>query len=89
MKSTIEKDPDKFTEMLANPRIKMVRDLATAIDAKSPYTRGHSEAVLRYAMALAEEMNLDEDTKDNLKVASFLHNIGIISIPERLLNKPV
>jgi len=87
LKSAIEKDPAKLTSLLQDPKMKTLRDLATTIDAKSPYTRGHTEAVLEHAVRLAEVMNLREEEKKHLQIASLLHNIGMVSIPDAILNK--
>ncbi|WP_168058027.1 diguanylate cyclase [Candidatus Manganitrophus noduliformans] len=88
LKAAIEKDQNKLTELLRNPEIKTIRDLAAVIDAKSPYTRGHSEGVIEYALLLADALNLGEQEKQSLQLASLLHNIGIVSIPDSILNKP-
>jgi HD-GYP domain-containing protein (c-di-GMP phosphodiesterase class II) len=74
--------------MLRDPKMKTMRDLAAAIDAKSPYTRGHTEGVIQYALLLAEGLNLSDDEKESLQIASLLHNIGTVGIPDTLLNKP-
>jgi HD-GYP domain-containing protein (c-di-GMP phosphodiesterase class II) len=88
LKSAIEKDQKKLSEILNNPEMKALRDLAAAIDAKSHYTRGHSEAVVQYSLLLADALNLTEEDKKSLQLAGLLHNIGTVSIPDRLLNKP-
>lgn len=88
LKAAIEKDQNKLTELLRNPEIKTIRNLAAVIDAKSPYTRGHSEGVIEYALLLADALNLGEQEKQSLRLASLLHNIGIVSIPDSILNKP-
>jgi diguanylate cyclase (GGDEF)-like protein len=88
LKSAIEKDRSVLEEMLRDPKMKTIRDLAAAIDAKSPYTRGHTEGVIQYALLLAEGLNLSDDEKESLQIASLLHNIGTVGIPDTLLNKP-
>lgn len=62
--------------------------LASALEAKDPYTRGHSERVGVIASRLARELALSEDQCALMNVAGQLHDIGKIGIPERLLNKP-
>jgi len=64
-----------------------VQALVSAIEASDSYTRGHSERVTRYAMAIAEEMALPEDTLRNLEQAAILHDIGKIGIDINLLHK--
>ncbi|HLG23247.1 MAG TPA: diguanylate cyclase, partial [Candidatus Manganitrophaceae bacterium] len=88
LKSAIEKDQEKLSELLMDPKMKTIRDLATAIDAKSPYTRGHTDGVTQYAILLADALNLSEEEKESLRLASLLHNIGMVSVPDTLLNKP-
>jgi diguanylate cyclase (GGDEF)-like protein len=88
LKAAIEKDQNRLEELLRNPEIKTIRDLAAVIDAKSPYTRGHSDGVIEYALLLADALHLSEQEKQSLQMASLLHNIGTVSIPDTLLNKP-
>lgn len=67
--------------------LETIRALAAAIDAKDPYTKGHSERVTRTSVALAQELNLPERGIDNLEYAALLHDIGKIGIDERILGK--
>lgn len=62
--------------------------LATALDAKDPYTRGHSERVANYAEALGGALGLNRDERRNLGRAGLLHDIGKIGIPLEYLQKP-
>ena len=66
----------------------VILSLASALEAKDPYTRGHSERVGVLASRLAREMGLPELECDMLMVAGQLHDIGKIGVPETLLNKP-
>jgi putative nucleotidyltransferase with HDIG domain len=65
-----------------------VRTLVAAVEAKDSYTRGHSERVTAYAISLGQILGLTEDTLDVLRLASLLHDIGKIGVPESVLNKP-
>jgi putative nucleotidyltransferase with HDIG domain len=65
-----------------------IQALATTIEAKDPYTHGHSDRVAKYSLIIAEEMNLTGDFLNMLKYAALLHDIGKIGIPEQILNKP-
>lgn len=58
------------------------------IDAKDPYTRGHSKRVAMYAAEIAKRMGLSEDEIQNIYYAGLLHDSGKISIPDAVLNKP-
>jgi len=62
--------------------------LAIAIDAKDPYTRGHSVRVARYAAATAEELGLEPQEIENILYAGLLHDIGKIGVSELILHKP-
>ncbi|GAB4270325.1 MAG: hypothetical protein Kow0029_06970 [Candidatus Rifleibacteriota bacterium] len=64
-----------------------VRALANSIDAKDPYTRGHSERVARYSMEIGRVMGLESDEIKTLHVGALLHDIGKISISEGIINK--
>jgi putative two-component system response regulator len=62
--------------------------LARAIEAKSPYTQGHSERVAHYAQALAARLGLPEAERELLNLGAALHDIGKIAVPDGILNKP-
>ncbi len=68
--------------------MEMVTSLAGAIDAKDPYTKGHSTSVSRYAEALARAVNLPEHEVERIKIGALLHDVGKIGIPESVLKKP-
>jgi len=71
-----------------NHLIEMVTSLAGAIDAKDPYTKGHSTSVSRYSEALARAINLPEDEVQKIRLGGLLHDVGKIGIPENVLRKP-
>ena len=68
--------------------INSIRMLAAAIDAKDPYTRGHSERVARYSIAIGKNLHLPEKEMRNLRISSLLHDVGKIGIDDRILRKP-
>jgi putative nucleotidyltransferase with HDIG domain len=65
-----------------------IKALTKAIEAKDPYTFGHSEKVAEYAVKIAERMGLSQDMIKIIKISGQLHDIGKISIPEKVLLKP-
>ncbi len=67
--------------------LETIRALAAAIDAKDPYTKGHSERVAQMAVALARELDLPEREVDDLEYAALLHDIGKIGVDESILGK--
>jgi HD-GYP domain-containing protein (c-di-GMP phosphodiesterase class II) len=68
--------------------INSVRALAAAIDAKDPYTRGHSERVARYAVSIARAMELPPEEIRKVRLSALLHDVGKIGIDDRILRKP-
>ena len=64
------------------------RALASAIDAKDPYTRGHSVRVNRYSVILARYHGLSEGEIRDIHVASLLHDVGKIGVDDAILKKP-
>ena len=73
---------------MRNQYISTIKALTKAIDAKDHYTHGHSERVAEYAVAIAAEMKLPEDFQEKLEDLALMHDIGKISTPETILNKP-
>ncbi len=65
-----------------------IKSLAAAIDAKDPYTRGHSERVAFYSVAIARELGLDERSLERVQIAALLHDVGKIGIEDAVLRKP-
>lgn len=65
-----------------------ITSLTRAIDAKDSYTSGHSERVMKYALAIGQEMGLEDEALENLRLASLLHDIGKIGVKESILMKP-
>lgn len=65
----------------------IIRALTAAIDAKDPYTSGHSERVARIAVRLAEELDMPPQKRSDLYLAGLLHDIGKIGIDDVVLKK--
>ncbi len=65
-----------------------VRSLVSTLDAKDPYTRGHSERVALIARRLGEELGLPEEDLRDIYLSGLLHDIGKIGVDDRILRKP-
>jgi HD-GYP domain-containing protein (c-di-GMP phosphodiesterase class II) len=66
----------------------LMRSLTSAVDAKDPYTAGHSERVAELAQLLARACGMDEETTQRIYLAGLLHDVGKIGVPEAVLKKP-
>jgi putative nucleotidyltransferase with HDIG domain len=65
-----------------------IKVLASTIDAKDPYTRGHSQRVSDLSVMIAQKLGLNGDTIHDLRIGSLLHDIGKIGVPDKILVKP-
>jgi putative two-component system response regulator len=65
-----------------------VQALINAMEAKDIYLRGHSERIAELGASIANELGLDPDAVENVRVAGRLHDVGKIGIRESILNKP-
>lgn len=61
--------------------------LASAIEAKDPYTKGHSQRVMRYSLLIGKKLGLNEKSLRTIKLAGLLHDVGKIGIPEAIILK--
>ena len=68
--------------------VNVAETLINAMEAKDVYLRGHSQRVADLGAALAEQLGLDPDTVEDVRLAGRLHDIGKIGIRESVLNKP-
>ena len=67
--------------------ISSIRAFAAAIDAKDPYTRGHSERVAELSRLIARALGQNEEFQHKLWIGALLHDVGKIGIEDRVLNK--
>jgi putative nucleotidyltransferase with HDIG domain len=72
---------------LENLFVGIAWSFASALDAKSPWTAGHSMRVTQFSVAIAEELGQDADFLNSIQTCGLLHDIGKIAISEKLLNK--
>jgi len=75
-----QKNQDSYFEI--------VKALAQAIEAKDPYTHGHSARVMEYSLQIAQKLGLSEEEIKSLKYAAILHDIGKIGVRGYILNNP-
>jgi HD-GYP domain-containing protein (c-di-GMP phosphodiesterase class II) len=65
-----------------------ISTLVLTLETRDPYTQGHTERVTKYAMLIGAKMNFSGEDLNTLRYASEIHDIGKISIPDFILNKP-
>ncbi len=67
---------------------RIIAAITGAIDLKDPYTRGHSQRVSDFSVAIAHELGLSREQIYQLRIASKLHDVGKIRVPDHILKKP-
>ena len=67
--------------------IDSIEILRHTVEAKDPYTKGHSDRVSEYAVLLGKKLNLPDDDIEKLKIGGLFHDIGKIGIPDSILLK--
>jgi len=82
------KDLQKSAEENRELFIGTVKGLAAAIDGKDPYTRGHSERVSRFSIAIAQRLGVPDDEVEKIRISALLHDVGKIGIDDSILKKP-
>lgn len=65
-----------------------IRALAAALDARDPYTAGHSERVSAYSVLIARQLNVSPDQIGIIRLGALLHDIGKIGVDDAILRKP-
>jgi len=75
-------------ESLTLAYVEFVQSLASALDARDPYTAGHSRRVSEMSSATAGEMGLAPEMVERVRVGALLHDIGKIGVPDEVLRKP-
>jgi putative nucleotidyltransferase with HDIG domain len=81
------KENEKMVENLRFIYDDTIRAFAAAIDAKDSYTRGHSNRVAQYAVAIGKEMGLAGEVLEGYYVAGLLHDVGKIIVDRDIINK--
>jgi HD-GYP domain-containing protein (c-di-GMP phosphodiesterase class II) len=75
-------------ENLTLAYVEFVQSLASALDARDPYTAGHSRRVSEMASATARETGLSPEVAERVRIGALLHDIGKIGVPDDVLRKP-
>ncbi len=75
-------------EQLEKSYMESIEVLRQTVDAKDPYTRGHSDRVSDYSVLIGKKLGLDERDIRTLKIGGLFHDIGKIGVPDNILLKP-
>ena len=76
------------TEKLSRAYLQIVEALAAAVDAKDPYTHGHSARVAAYAREIARRAGFRETEQDQIYMMGLLHDVGKIGVHDAIIDKP-
>lgn len=66
----------------------IIEIFAESIDARGPHPRGHSKSASYYAALIGQQLGLPEAELESLELAGYLHDVGTMFVPERILQKP-
>lgn len=86
--ANLESRVKEQTDLVNVMYVQSIQALIQALEAKDYYTRGHSQRVTMYSVALGKAMELPAERLEILRRAAVLHDLGKIGIPETILNKP-
>jgi HD-GYP domain-containing protein (c-di-GMP phosphodiesterase class II) len=85
----VDHEPEGDEIIASDARLDNICDaFAAVVDAKSPYTHRHSRSVMRITLAIGGKLNFDAPTITMLRRAALLHDIGKLSVPNNILDKP-
>ena len=84
----LEKKVEEKTKQIEQISFETIATIASMIEAKDSYTKGHSIRVSEYSARLAKKLGWGEEKIQNLKYIALLHDIGKVGIPDSVLNKP-
>lgn len=86
--ASIALDNARLYESEKEHYLSSIRALAAAVDARDPYTAGHSERVAEYAVRIAKVVGMSNEDIETVRFAGLLHDIGKIGIADEILKKP-
>lgn len=81
-------DNARLYTALKSQYLSTVTALAEAVEKRDPYTGGHVRRVVQYSILLGFELGLASEELDRLRLASALHDVGKIAVPDQVLRKP-
>jgi putative two-component system response regulator len=79
---------DRRARAIREVTVSALATLANALDMRDPHFQGHSKAVALQAAAVAQVLGADESEVEAIRTAGLLHDVGMIAVPDRLVQKP-
>jgi HD-GYP domain-containing protein (c-di-GMP phosphodiesterase class II) len=83
-----EEELQRTLEKLRKTLGSTIQAMAVTVETKDPYTAGHQRRVTDLARAIATEMGLSKERTEGIRMAAVIHDIGKITVPTDILNKP-
>ena len=87
-KTRADEEIRRYIERLKTMLSGTIGVVETICEMRDPYTAGHERRVSQIAVAIAEELGLDEEQQEGIRVACNLHDVGKIMVPAEILSKP-
>ena len=83
----INQELSDANDKLEQAYMESIETLRYTVEAKDPYTKGHSDRVAEYSVLIGKSLNLSEEELKNLKIGGLFHDIGKIGVPDSILLK--
>ena len=88
LRKDLEAKVEEKTKQIEQISFETIATIASMIEAKDSYTKGHSVRVSEYSAKLVKKLGWEDEKVQNLKYIALLHDIGKVGIPDSVLNKP-
>ncbi len=85
--ATLKLENDLFYHRIYENMLEMLKALVNIIESRDPYIHCHSSRVSNFALRIAKDIDIPEKDIDAIRIASLLHDIGKIGIPDHILSK--
>jgi len=84
----INEELSETNQKLEKAYMESIETLRFTVEAKDPYTKGHSDRVAQYSVLIGKKMGLSEEDQKTLLIGGLFHDIGKIGVPDTILRKP-
>ena len=84
----INSELSETNQKLEKAYMESIETLRYTVEAKDPYTKGHSDRVAQYSVLIGKKMGLSEEEQKTLLIGGLFHDIGKIGVPDTILRKP-